>query len=218
MSHNDFLDIFDDLYNIKNKINDNEYINLNNKVKLLLDTLLKLKSELNNSDIVDDDTFLDPHNGVCTCHNLDLHNDIVTAANVSNYFCSFNTDLNCNNFIMICEYLPLLKNIYQDNHDINFTNDIIENNIERQYWLNICTILIAFNRFMVGDNMRIIVVLVLYDFIFRHFLFLEGLRNIAFRYMLKNRYLEFCGNVNFITALDTYQINKNRWLEIINDL
>jgi hypothetical protein len=198
------MDIGNDLYEIKHKINDEEYLRMNNNLKKLYD-ILKEK-------------YPDGINHICSCEILNI-NIYGSTIPVENYFCNVNhITRECYNFNMLCVELPLLKNLIPNHYDNNFTNDIINSNINKNYYNKIINILTTFNAIFRNKNDKIIITLVIYDFIFRNIGIVKSSEYTILIDFIKKKYIEFSNDNEFIDIQNRYQIDKEKWLEIINSL
>lgn len=200
------MDIGNDLYEIKHKINDEEYLRMSNNLKKLYD-ILKQK-------------YPDGINHICSCEILNI-NIYGSTIPVENYFCNVNhITRECYNFNMLCVELPLLKNLIPNHCDDNFTNNIINSNIniDKNYYNKIINILSTFNTIFRNKNKKIIIMLVLYDFIFRNIGIIKSSEYAILIDTIKKKYIEFSNDNDFINAQNLYNIDKDKWLEIINNL
>jgi hypothetical protein len=198
------MDIGNDLYEIKHKINDEEYLRMNNNLKKLYD-ILKEK-------------YPDGINHICSCEILNI-NIYGSTIPVENYFCNVNhITRECYNFNMLCVELPLLKNLIPNHYDNNFTNDIINSNINKNYYNKIINILTTFNAIFRNKNDKIIITLVIYDFIFRNIGIVKSSEYTILIDFIKKKYIEFSNDNEFIDIQNRYQIDKEKWLNIIISL
>lgn len=120
----EYIDIFDDIFEIKSKIPENIYLNLNNKIKKILDDLEYYRKKYENNDSDDDsdeefeeesDEEIEEENtivelGPCVC-NTYWNFTPTPIEDVGKCFCMQNISRlkNCSNFIKLSEYCPLIK-------------------------------------------------------------------------------------------------------------
>jgi hypothetical protein len=100
-------ELFDYLFIIKDKLNTQEYITLNNLTYKLMKENIILINKLNKK---------------CKCKykfKYPIYNNIFS----NNNFCSFNND--CDNFLFMLNFCPLLINIIEKSNEVYFINQNI---------------------------------------------------------------------------------------------
>ena len=126
---NKHIDIFNYIYDIKDKLTDNEFLILNNKIKDLINENNKLKN-INK----------------CNCYNYWIYPNIT---NESYKLCleSIEKLKRCKNFRKISNDIPLIKNIITK-QDIPFIENPIYDLYDRQFYNNFMSLLNTIFKFV----------------------------------------------------------------------
>lgn len=193
---NKYIDIFNYIYDLKDKLTDNEFLILNNKIKDLIDENNKLKNI-----------------SKCNCCYYWKYPNIT---NESYKLCleSIEKLKRCKNFIKISKDIPQLKNIITK-QNIPFIENPIYNSYDKDYILMMIKIFIFLNDCLVYKYHKIIVNLALYDFLIRNINFL--IDNEKFSNACIKKFNEYLEDDDFIEVVNEYNINYNKWKEILNE-
>lgn len=235
-----YNEIFNDIYNIKDKINDNEFLELNNKIHKIIKENHFLRKELNydsDSDIYvdsdydsDNNTYDDSYNNIYDESDNNIYdNNLNYNQLTNNIVCNCNDDndglcynfLECNNYKKLCNEFPILNNLNEINY--KFIDKPNYDDINNKYVAKNITILTKLVINADYNNMinnksyyKIIIIFITYDYIIRNIKFLMNHKKLC--KVIFEKFEEFYNNYEFIIIANAYNININRWYEIIKSI
>ena len=226
---NDHLSIFDDLYDIKDDITDGKFLILNNKIKNLIQENKNLKKKLSKKGKIVDhvpeinqetpviihEIELVIQQQICSCSTRWIFPDSYRVTdNLTTCFCleSLEKMHNCENFKKLMEKLPLLENIFHK-IDLPFVEEGIYQEYVKQDYTMICKILLFILEKMFIKRNKIIITLVMYDFIIKNANFLKDYQRYAIA--TSNKFEELLTDSDFISITLEYSINCAKWLDIM---
>jgi len=227
----EYMSIYDDLFNVRDKLTSQEYININNKISNLIRKIKNYEnddlSEPDNDSDNDTNITLPPNpyanveyvdfdllkqNYVetaevfesCGCRKLDLINN--------NYLngCEMCSIPDCCNFKIICEHAPLIKNILPEHFDNKFT-DALETNIcqpneyKKKYLINVLSILVS--NFISYDNYLILIICC--DYIIRYYSYFYQDKKLI--KSVKNKFNQLRNSDKGKELIKKYNIKDERW-------
>ena len=192
-----YIDIFDDLYQIKDSIPEGIYIKLNNNIKNIL-------------------TDLDKH-CKCSCSSINLNNKNNL---LNNIFCSPDNLKTCNNFKLLCLICPQMNYIY-DTNQINYSittnyskyNHIIVDNI-----ISLLLLLIQMFNNVNNDIYIKYTWLALYNFIIDNYNIFVQYKDDKYKNNFKTIFHNNCNNSSFIELINKHNIIINNWINIFNKI
>ena len=226
---NDHLSIFDDLYDIKDDITDGKFLILNNKIKNLIQENKNLKKKLSKKGKIVDyvseinqetpviihEIELVIQQQICSCSTRWIFPDSYRVTdNLTSCFCLETLEKmhNCENFKKLMEKLPLLENIFHK-IDLPFVEEGIYQEYVKQDYTMICKILLFILEKMFIKRNKIIITLVMYDFIIKNANFLKDYQRYAIA--TSNKFEELLTDSDFISIALEYSINCAKWLDIM---
>ena len=219
---NDHLSIFDDLYDIKDDITDGKFLILNNKIKNLIQENKNLKKKLSKKGKIVDNVPVIIHEiefviqqQICSCSTRWIFPDSYRVTdNLTSCFCLETLEKmhNCENFKKLMEKLPLLENIFHK-IDLPFVEEGIYQEYVKQDYTMICKILLFILEKMFIKRNKIIITLVMYDFIIKNANFLKDYQRYAIA--TSNKFEELLTDSDFISIALEYSINCAKWLDIM---
>lgn len=221
----EYISIFEDIFEIKDLISENIYLNLNNKIKKILDDLENYKkrceelgdeetSDEELSEISEEETDDEVEYEPCVCNTY--WNFIpIPIEDVGKCFCMENIDRlkNCVNFNKMCEYCPLIKNIIEK-QDIPFLREPIKNEMDKLKFYSIMSGLFALNN-LDSKRYKIIGIFVLINFMLENFINVE--KNAKLLELAGQKFSEFKQDDEFQIYLDEFGIDYDRWMEIFSN-
>jgi len=225
----DHLSIFDVLYDIKDDITDGKFLILNNKIKNLIQENKNLKKKLSKKGKIVDyvseinqetpviihEIELVIQQQICGCSTRWIFPDSYRVTdNLTSCFCleSLEKMHNCENFKKLMEKLPLLENIFHK-IDLPFVEEGIYQEYVKQDYIMICKILLFIVEKMFIKRNKIIITLVMYDFIIKNANFLKDYQRYAIA--TSNKFEELLTDSDFISIALEYSINCAKWLDIM---
>ena len=225
----DHLSIFDDLYDIKDDITDGKFLILNNKIKSLIQENKNLKKKLSKKGKIVDyvpeinqeapviihEIELVIQQQICSCSTRWIFPDSYRVTdNLTSCFCleSLEKMQNCENFKKLMEKLPLLENIFHK-IDLPFVEEGIYQEYVKQDYTMICKILLFLVEKIFNKRNKIIITLVMYDFIIKNANFLKDYQRYAIA--TSNKFEELLTDSDFISIALEYSINCAKWLDIM---
>jgi len=226
---NDHLSIFDDLYDIKDDITDGKFLILSNKIRNLIQENKNLKKKLSKKGKIVDyvseinqetpviihEIELVIQQQICSCSTRWIFPDSYRVTdNLTTCFCleSLEKMQNCENFKKLMEKLPLLENIFHK-IDLPFVEEGIYQEYVKQDYTMICKILLFIVEKMFIKRNKIIITLVMYDFIIKNANFLKDYQRYAIA--TSNKFEELLTDSDFISIALEYSINCAKWLDIM---
>lgn len=192
---NKHIDIFNYIYDLKDKLTDNEFLILNNKIK----------------DLIDENNIL---NNITKCYCCDYWKYPNINNNFKFCFDSIYKLKKCENFIKISNDIPQLKNIITK-QNIPFIENPIYISYDKDYIIMMINIFIFLNDCLEYKYHKIIINLALYDFLIRNMNFL--IDNEKFSNACIKKFNEYLEDDDFIKVVNEYNINYNKWKEILNE-
>ena len=217
------INYYYDINILKNKLTDNEFINLNNKINIIISENNSLLANnnfydyYNNYVSYEDNIIIFEHtNLLCRCCDSWIYPNI-NNINYINYFCLNSKEelIKCKNFNKLLKDFPLLKNLFEK-QDIQFTENIINKNYDKKYIIMIIKIFLSFIEYFNDKKDKIIIFFVMYDFLLKNIRFI--IDNEIFKIAVFNKLNECIEDREFILYTNEYNINYNKWLEIIKNI
>ena len=223
------ISIFDDLYDIKDNITDGKFLILSNKIKNLIQENKNLKKKLSKKGKIVDhvpeinqeapviihEIELVIQQQICSCSTRWVFPDYIRIPdNLTTCFCveSLEKMHNCENFKKLMEKLPLLENIFHK-IDLPFVEEGIYQEYVKQDFTMIGKILLFLVEKMFNKRNKIIITLVMYDFIIKNANFLIDYQRYAIA--TSNKFQELLTDSDFISIALEYNIDCARWLDIM---
>jgi len=152
---------------------------------------------------------------ICSCSTRWIFPDSYRVTdNLTTCFCleSLEKMQNCENFKKLMEKLPLLENIFHK-IDLPFVEEGIYQEYVKQDYTMICKILLFIVEKMFIKRNKIIITLVMYDFIIKNANFLKDYQRYAIA--TSNKFEELLTDSDFISIALEYSINCAKWLDIM---
>jgi hypothetical protein len=225
------LDIFEDIYDIKDNITDGQFLILNNKIKNLIQENKNLKEKLPNSMFQFEneefgEVIQEQSNEVtrstlrlsCGClFNCNFDNPFMFGNDLSYCFCldSHERMENCENFKKLFEKVPLLQNIF---HKIeqSFTEESLEQEYNKDKIVSIYRILLFLFEKISEKKNKIIISLVIYDYIIKNINFLKDHQKHA--HTVYRKFEELTTDEDFVQTALEYNVNYKKWLDIMKSI
>lgn len=203
------LEIFEDIYNIKDNITDGQFLSLNNKIKVLIQENKDLRNSL--SKYVNED--------VCTCSSRYIFPDIFNLIenDISEFFCvdSYLKMVNCENFKRLMEKFPHLENIFR-RIDIPFVEEPIYQEYVKDEIILISEILLFFIKNVYEKKDKAIITFVLYDLMIKNVNFMKDYQ--FYTKLLIKKFEELLEDEEYIPIASEYNVNYTRWIDIMKSL
>ena len=216
---NNHLDIFEDIYDIKDNITNNQFLTLNNKVKNLIQENINLKQSLSNYEFEIIEEEQPVISNVCTCSTRYVFpNRCNTEENdLSEFFCvqSYERMVNCENFKKLMEKLPHLENIFRK-IDLPFTEEPIYQDYIKHEIVLTCNILIFLIKKVYERRNKVIISFVMFDFIIRNINFMIDYKLYTKTCITKLE--EFLIDSEYIPLTLEYNVNYTKWLDIMKNI
>ena len=229
------LDIFDDIYDIKDNITSGQFLILNNKIKNLIQENKNLKEKLPNSMFqFENEEFgeeiqeqsnveIQEQSNVeirstlrlnCGCLCYCNFNNPFMFGDLSYCFClaSYEQMENCENLKKLFEKVPLLQNIF---HKIeqSFTEESLEQEYNKNEIVSIYRILLFLFEKISEKKSKIIISFVIYDYIIKNINFLKDHQKHA--HTVYRKFEELTTDEDFVLTALEYNVNYKKWLDII---
>jgi len=203
------LEIFEDIYNIKDNITDGQFLRLNDKIKVLIQENKDLRYSL--SKYVNED--------VCTCSSRYIFPDIFNLIenDISEFFCvhSYLKMINCENFKRLMEKFPHLENIFR-RIDIPFVEEPIYQEYVKDEIILISEILLFLIKNVYEKKDKAIITFVLYDFMIKNANFMKDYQ--FYTKLLIKKFEELLEDEEYIPIASEYNVNYTRWIDIMKSL
>jgi len=200
------LEIFEDIYNIKDNITDGQFLSLNDKIKVLIQENKDLRNSL--SKYVNED--------VCTCSSRYIFPDIFNLIenDISKFFCvqSYLGMVNCENFKRLMEKFPHLENIFR-RIDIPFVEEPIYQEYVKDEIILISEILLFFIKNVYEKKDKAIITFVLYDLMIKNANFMKDYQ--FYTKLLIKKFEELLEDEEYIPIASEYNVNYTRWIDIM---
>lgn len=227
------LDIFEDIYDIKDNITDGQFLTLNNKVKNLIQENENLKQSLSNYTRVDEEFYdFEPEiideqsvvpsqdiRNVCICSTRYVFPNRCNTEehDLSEFFCvqSYERMVNCENFKKLMEKLPLLENIFRK-IDLPFTEEPIYQDYIKHEIVLIGHILLFFIKKVYEKKDKTIITFVMFDFMIRNINFMKDHKLYTTTCITKLE--ELLAYSEYIPLTIEYNVNYTKWLDIMKNI
>jgi hypothetical protein len=213
---------------IKSKISSEEYVDLMNTAKELIEKIPEIEndrmSEISDSSSTDIHVSMSADNSrdleieetldsrPCECLSKFRYPDeFPLSHNHRTYrqmFCSGINILECDNFKLFCEDYPLMYNLFEK-QNMPFIDREIYSSYVSQDMKMIFSIFITFNDILEYKRHLIITTFVFYDFMLRNIQFLFDNKELA--RISYNKFLSFIVDVEFIQIAEEFDINLEIW-------
>jgi len=244
----DHIDIFSIIFAIKDKISDNEFLELNNGIQKLIEENQKLKQEKRSiiriipsidsenihyryesdeesSENEEEDEEEEEEEGqinICTCVNQwnFLDDNIRPIGELSNYFClrTDETMRNCENFRKLMHILPLLENLFQK-IDLPFAEESIEGHLDGINLNIIIRVLLSIINKMPCKRKKSIITFVLYDCLIRNIDVMCGSdAKKRFCETVLKKFEDFLEDSEFVQYAQEYNVNYTKWIDIMKNI
>jgi hypothetical protein len=190
-----YINIFDDLYQIKDSISEGIYIKLNNDIKNIL-------------------CDLDKHYK-CNCDKINLN----VTGNIFNYnLCHYEDLKHCNNFKLLCYYCPQMNYIY-DKTNINYSSIPRNSNIRNNVIIFNNFISLSLSLINILDNEdKAYAILGLYNFLIDNYNLLIQYSNNDFKEVIKRKFNEISNDKYVIELIKRHNINYNEWYKLFSKI
>lgn len=231
------IDIFNDIYSIKDKISDSDFLELNNKIQKLIQENKKLKESqtriikivsrrYSSSEEESDEDYEDVEDisqemtqnssrHICNCSIRWNFPDIATKPSdeMSNYFCLESDEKmrDCENFKKLLDLLPLLQNLF-DKIDLPFIEEPIDQEYEKDFIILILRTLLSIIEKTNGKRKKSIITIVMFDFILKNINFLNDYDRYA--NSVYRKFDNFLKDPEYIDLMNEFNVNYTKWLDI----
>ncbi len=228
------LSIFDDLYDIKDKISDSQFLILNNKIKNLVRENKNFRKFLKRNEVSYDVLFVEEGEEeseeeseeeipmdigtVCSCSTRYVFPKILDHnEDISEYFCLSSQErmMNCENVKRLIEKLPLLENLYRK-IDLPFIEEPTYNEYIKDEVKLIMKILLFLTGKVPRKRNKSIISFVLFDFMIKNINFMKD--NQIFITTLLDKLQELKTDEEYITIASEFNVNYTKWLDIIKSM
>jgi hypothetical protein len=229
------IDIFEDLYSIREHISDGYFLILNNKIKKLIQENRYLRKTIasiipgesltiqftHSSDENDDSIeieYLDDDSDIeqeCSCSTRCRFQDLIDIKpDFSDVFCinSMESMQNCENFKKLMEKIPLLENLFHK-IDLPFIEEELYQEYVKSEFVLFTKIILFLLDNITNKRKKIIIFLVMYDFHIRNINFL--IEHQRYAKSIYKKFEELLNDSDFIPLTLEYNVNYIRWLEIL---
>ena len=156
------LEIFEDIYDIKDNITDGQFLSLNNNARKLVQENKELRQSLSNY--------------VCCCSTRYVFPDMFNLIenDISDFFCvhSYLRIANCENFKRLMDKMPHLENIFR-RIDLPFAEEPIYQEYVKHEIILISEILLFLIKNIYEKKDKAIITFVLYDFMIKNANFMK---------------------------------------------
>ena len=202
---NKHLEIFEDIYDIKDNITDGQFLSLNNKVRELIQENKNLRQSLSNY--------------VCCCSTRYVFPDMFNLIenDISEFFCvhSYLRIENCENFRRLMEKFPHLENIFR-RIDLPFAEEQIYQEYVKDEVVLISQILLFLVKKVSEKKDRAIISFVLYDFMIKNANFMKDYQ--FYTKLLVSKFEGLLEDEEYIAFALEYNVNYTRWLDIMKSV
>jgi hypothetical protein len=196
------LEIFEDIYDIKDNITDGQFLTLNNKVKNLIQENKELRQSLSNY--------------VCCCSTRYVFPEMFNLIenDMSDFFCVKSNEriANCENFKRLMERFPHLENIFR-RIDLPFTEETIYQEYVKDEVILISEILLFLVKKVSEKKDKAIITFVLYDFMIKNVNFMKDYQ--FYTKLLISKFEGLLADEEYIPIALEYNINYTKWLDIM---
>ena len=196
------LEIFEDIYDIKDNITDGQFLSLNNKVRELVQENKNLRHSLSKY--------------VCSCSTRYVFPDMFNLIenDISEFFCvhSYLRIASCENFKRLMEKFPHLENMFR-RIDLPFSEEPIYQEYVKDEVVLISQILLFLVKKVSEKKDRAIISFVLYDFMIKNANFMKDYQ--FYTKLLVIKFEELLSDEEYIAFALEYNVNYTRWLDIM---
>lgn len=196
------LEIFEDIYDIKDNITDGQFLSLNNKVRELVQENKNLRHSLSKY--------------VCSCSTRYVFPDMFNLIenDISEFFCvhSYLRIASCENFKRLIEKFPHLENMFR-RIDLPFAEEPIYQEYVKDEVVLISQILLFLVKKVSEKKDRSIISFVLYDFMIKNANFMKDYQ--FYTKLLVIKFEELLLDEEYIAFALEYNVNYTRWLDIM---
>ena len=196
------LEIFEDIYDIKDNITDGQFLSLNNKVRELVQENKDLRHSLSKY--------------VCSCSTRYVFPDMFNLIenDISEFFCvhSYLRIASCENFKRLMEKFPHLENMFR-RIDLPFAEEPIYQEYVKDEVVLISQILLFLVKKVSEKKDRAIISFVLYDFMIKNANFMKDYQ--FYTKLLVIKFEELLSDEEYIAFALEYNVNYTRWLDIM---
>ena len=201
---NKHLEIFEDIYDIKDNITDGQFLSLNNKVRELVQENKDLRHSLSKH--------------VCSCSTRYVFPDLFNLIenDISEFFCvhSYLRIENCENFKRLMEKFPHLENMFR-RIDLPFAEEPIYQEYVKDEVVLISQILLFLVKKVSEKKDRAIISFVLYDFMIKNAYFMKDYQ--FYTKLLISKFEELLSDEEYIAFALEYNVNYTRWLDFMKN-
>ena len=198
----EYLSIFEDIYDIKDSITDGQFLTLNNKLQKIIRENKNLRKSLSNY--------------VCCCSTRYVFPDIFNLIenDLSEFFCvqSYERLVNCENFKRLVDKFPHLENIFR-RIDLPFTEEPIYHEYVKDEVVLISEILLFLVKKVYEKKDKAIITFVLYDFMIKNVNFMKDYQ--FYTKLLISKFEELLEDREYIDIALEYNVNYTKWLDIM---
>ncbi len=228
------LSIFDDLYDIKDKISDSQFLILNNKIKNLVRENKNFRKFLKRNEVSYDVLFVEEGEEeseeeseeeipidigtVCSCSTRYVFPNILDhSVDISDFFCLSSQErmMNCENLKRLIEKLPLLENLYRK-IDLPFIEEPIYNEYIKDEVRLIMKILLFLIEKVPIKRYKSIISFVLFDFMIKNINFMKKYQ--IFITTLLDKIQELITDEEYIKIAAEYNVNYTKWIDIMKSM
>jgi len=198
------LEIFEDIYDIKDNITDGQFLSLNNKIRELIQENKDLRHSLSKY--------------VCSCSTRYVFPDMFNLIenDISDFFCvhSYLRIENCENFKRLMDKFPHLENMFR-RIDLPFAEEPIYQEYVDEVVL-ISQILLFLVKKVSEKKDRAIISFVLYDFMIKNANFMKDYQ--FYTKLLVSKFEGLLSDEEYIEFALEYNVNYTRWLDIMKSI
>ena len=202
---NKHLEIFEDIYDIKDNITDGQFLILNNKVRELIQENKNLRQSLSNY--------------VCCCSTRYVFPDMFNLIenDISEFFCvhSYLRIENCENFKRLVEKFPHLENMFR-RIDLPFAEEPIYQEYVKDEVILVSQILLFLVKKVSEKNDKAIITFVLYDFMIKNVNFMKDYQ--FYTKLLISKFERLLEDEEYIPIALEYNVSYTKWLEIMKSV
>jgi hypothetical protein len=196
------LEIFEDIYDIKDNITDGQFLSLNNKIRELIQENKDLRHSLSKY--------------VCSCSTRYVFPDIFNLIenDISDFFCvhSYLRIANCENFRRLMEKFPHLENMFL-RIDLPFAEEQIYQEYVKDEIILASEILLFLIKKVSEKKDRAIISFVLYDFMIKNANFMKDYQ--FYTKLLVSKFEELLADEEYIPIVLEFNVNYTKWLDIM---
>jgi len=196
------LDIFEDIYDIKDNISDGQFLTLNNKVKNLIQENKDLRQSLSNY--------------VCCCSMRYVFPEMFNLIenDLTEFFCVQSDEklVSCENFKRLMEKFPHLENIFR-RIDLPFAEEPIYQEYVKDEIVLVSEIFLFLFKKVSEKKDKAIISFVLYDLMIKNVNFMKDYQ--FYTKLLIRKFEGLLEDEEYIAFALEYNVNYTKWLEIM---